>query len=137
MQSSTLARLGLGFLFIYQGLVPKLVFLDKTELSINQQHLALMPMSMQGWLNSELMAQMAGMGEILLGLLILVFYKKNWPVWLAFTALAVLLLDIIVIAPELLTGAFNPIISNISGMLLAWIALKDRGDSWNITLSRQ
>lgn len=135
MQSSTLARLGLSFLFIYQGLVPKFIFLDKTELYINQQHLELLPI--QNLLTPELMAQLAGISEILLGILIIIFPRKNWPVWLAFIALAVLLLDIMVVVPELLSGAFNPVISNIVGMLLAWIALKDRGDSWNITLSRQ
>ena len=134
MQSSTLARLGLSFLFIYQGLVPKLIFLDKTELYINQQHLELL--LIQNLLTPELMAQLAGISEILLGILIIIFPRKNWPVWLAFIALAVLLLDIMVVVPELLSGAFNPVISNIVGMLLAWIALKDRGDSWNITLSR-
>ena len=134
MQSSTLARLGLSFLFIYQGLVPKLIFLDKTELYINQQHLELLPI--QNLLTPELMAQLAGISEILLGILIISFPRKNWPVWLAFIALAVLLLDIMVVVPELLSGAFNPVINNIVGMLLAWIALKDRGDSWNITLSR-
>lgn len=133
MQSSTLARLGLSFLFIYQGLVPKLIFLDKTELYINQQHLELLPI--QNLLTPELMAQLAGISEILLGILIIIFPRKNWPVWLAFIALAVLLLDIMVVVPELLSGAFNPVISNIVGMLLAWIALKDRGDSWNIKLT--
>ncbi|WP_026470878.1 DoxX-like family protein [Alkanindiges illinoisensis] len=133
MQSSTLARLGLSFLFIYQGLVPKLIFLDKTELYINQQHLELLPI--QNLLTPELMAQLAGISEILLGILILIFPRKNWPVWLAFIALALLLLDIMVLVPELLSGAFNPVISNIVGMLLAWIALKTKTDPWHIKLT--
>lgn len=133
MQSSTLARLGLSFLFIYQGLVPKLIFLDKTELYINQQHLELLPI--QNLLTPELMAQLAGISEILLGILIIGLPRKNWPVWLAFIALAVLLLDIMVVVPELLSGAFNPVISNIVGMLLAWIALKPRTDPWHIKLT--
>ncbi|RZA00328.1 MAG: DoxX family membrane protein, partial [Moraxellaceae bacterium] len=91
MPPSKLARLTLGFIFIYQGLVPKLMFLDTTELYLNQLHLdlALVPV----WFTAQLMAKLAGIGEILLGLLIIIVARKNWPIWLAIVALIVLLLD--------------------------------------------
>lgn len=133
MSSRTLARLVLGFIFIYQGLIPKLIALDKTELYLNQLHLAFMVVPV--WLTSRLMAQLAGIGEILLGLAIVIFYRKNWPVWLAIIALIVLLLDFALLAPHLLMQAFNPMTTNVAALALAWIALKPKTDPWNIKLN--
>ncbi len=130
MNINKLARFTLAFIFIYQGLVPKLIFLDKTELYINQKHLDLLPA--QNLIDTVLMAQLAGIGEIMLGLLLIIFHKKNWPVWFAFGFFGFLLLDIIVLAPELLTGAFNPLSTNIPAMLLAYIAIQPKVNSWKI-----
>ena len=130
MNDKKLARFCLAFIFIYQGLVPKILFLDKTELYINQQHLELLPA--QNLIDAVLMAQLAGSGEILLGLLLIIFHQKNWPVWFSFGFLSFLLLDIIVLAPELLTGAFNPLSINIAAMLLAYIALQPKAYSCKI-----
>lgn len=124
MQSSKLARLTLGFIFIYQGLVPKLMFLDKTELYLNQLHLAFIPAPV--WLKPQLLAQLAGLGEIILGVLIIIVTRKNWPIWLAIVALLVLLLDCVLLAPYLLTQAFNPLSTNIAMLGLAWIALQSQ-----------
>lgn len=133
MSSRTLARLVLGFIFIYQGLIPKLIALDKTELYLNQLHLAFMVVPV--WLTSRLMAQLAGIGEILLGLAIVIFYRKNWPVWLAIIGLIVLLLDCALLASHLLMQAFNPMTTNVAALALAWIALKPKTDAWNIKLN--
>ena len=130
MNSNKLARFSLAFIFIYQGLVPKLIFLDKTELYINQQHLELLPA--QNLIDAVLMAQLAGIGEIILGLLLIIFHQKNWPVWFSLGFLSFLLLDIIVLAPELLTGAFNPLSTNIAAILLAYMAFKPKVNSWKI-----
>ena len=131
MNSNKLARFSLAFIFIYQGLVPKLIFLDKTELYINQKHLELLPA--QNLIDAVLMAQLAGIGEIMLGLLLIIFHQKNWPIWISLGFLSFLLLDIIVLAPELLTGAFNPLSTNIAAMLLAYIALQPKVNSWKIS----
>ena len=131
MHTNKLARFTLAFIFIYQGLVPKLIFLDKTELYINQQHLSLLPA--QNLIDTVLMAQLAGIGEIMLGLLLIVFYQKNWPLWISLGFLGFLLLDIIVLAPELLTGAFNPLSTNIAAILLAYIALQPKVSCWKIS----
>lgn len=130
MNINKLARFTLAFIFIYQGLVPKLIFLDKTELYINQKHLDLLPA--QNLIDTVLMAQLAGIGEIMLGLLLIIFHQKNWPVWFSFGFFGFLLLDIIVLAPELLTGAFNPLSTNIPAMLLAYIAIQPKVNSWKI-----
>lgn len=130
MNSNKLACFSLAFIFIYQGLVPKLIFLDKTELYINQKHLELLPA--QNLIDAVLMAQLAGIGEIMLGLLLIIFHQKNWPIWICLGFLSVLLLDIIVLAPELLTGAFNPLSTNIAAMLLAYIAIQPKVNSWKI-----
>ena len=134
MISSKLARFTLAFIFIYQGLVAKIIFLDKTELYINQKHLDLLPS--QNLIDAVLMAQLAGIGEIFLGLLIIIFHQKNWLVWFSLGFLGFLLLDIMVLAPELLSGAFNPVSTNIPAILLAYFALKPNVDTWKITPSK-
>ncbi|MDR9778375.1 DoxX-like family protein, partial [Rhizobium hidalgonense] len=72
-------------------------------------------------------------GEILLGMLLIIFHQKNWPIWTSLGFLSFLLLDIIVLAPELLTGAFNPLSINIAAMLLAYIALQPKVSRWKIS----
>lgn len=115
-----LARITLAFIFIYHGLIPKLLFLDKTELFINKIHLNLLDIQV---IQPYMVSYAAGVGEVILGLIILLLPKLKWPVWLAFWALLGLLLDMMLIVPMTLTGAFNPLTLNISGMMLAWIAL--------------
>lgn len=124
MNPAQLARLTLGFVFVYQGLVPKLIFQDAVEIYMDEKHLDLLPFL--NFLTPVHVAQIAGVLELVLGLLIICLPKQRWPVQWAFIALALLLLDVIILMPELLTGAFNPVISNIAGMTLAYIALSPK-----------
>jgi uncharacterized membrane protein YphA (DoxX/SURF4 family) len=124
MSNQQLARITLAFIFLYHGLIPKLLFLDKTELYINQMHLDMLGIQV---IEPYMISYAAGVGEVILGLILLFFPKLKWPIWLAFWSLLGLLLDMMLIVPMTLTGAFNPVTLNISGMVLAWIALKDSG----------
>lgn len=118
MSNGLLARYTLGFIFIYHGLVPKILFLSQTELAINQAHAFL-------GVAPERIALLGGVAEIVLGLLIVLYRQAIWPVLLAMFGLALLLLDIMLMMPSLLVEAFNPVTINLAGLVLGWIAWRD------------
>lgn len=118
MSNDWLARYTLGFIFIYHGLVPKILFLSQTELAINQAHAFLE-------VTPERIALLGGVTEIVLGLLIVLYRQVIWPVLLAMLGLALLLLDIMVMMPSLLVEAFNPVTINLAGLVLGWIAWRE------------
>jgi len=118
MSNGLLARYTLGFIFIYHGLVPKILFISETELALNRAHgfLGIAP---------ERIALMGGMAEIVLGLLIVLYRRAIWPVGLAMLGLLLLLLDVMLVMPQLLVEAFNPVTINIAGLVLGWIAWRE------------
>ncbi|MEC7119649.1 MAG: DoxX-like family protein [Pseudomonadota bacterium] len=118
MSDGMLARCTLGFIFIYHGLVPKILFLSQTELAMNRAH---------GFLGvaPERIALMGGVAEIILGLLIVFYQRAIWPVALAMLGLVLLLLDVMLVMPQLLVEAFNPVTINIAGLVLGWIAWRE------------
>lgn len=108
-----LSRSGLGFLFIYHGLVPKIIWLSPIETQlVNLSGLGFSP---------EIISPIAGVFEILIGLAILVFRKAIWPVYIAAALLILLLFFVAIVMPVLLVGAFNPLSTNILGLALCCI----------------
>ncbi len=120
MDSRFMARLVLAFVFFYHGLVPKILFLSPVELDMIQSH----------GLNvsAEWVAVAGGVLEISLALLLLFLRHRVWPVWIAMIMLVLLLVDVTIFAPYLLTGAFNPVTTNIAAIGLCLVAL-GRGNS--------
>ncbi len=120
-----IARVTLAFIFIYHGLVPKLLNRDPVEIAMSQQ--------LSVWLapyvhvSQPLITKTAGIAEIIFGVLILVLPNQRWLLGLAILALAGLLGISLFIMPSLATGAFNPVTTNVAAIALAWIALKKRG----------
>lgn len=100
----------LAFVFIYHGLVPKLLFLSPVEVQmVDAAGLGL---------NSQVISPLAGAAEVLLGLLILFGWLGRWPVIAAGVGLVGLLGYVALFAPMLLIGAFNPVTSNLPPLLL-------------------
>lgn len=118
MSNGLLARYTLGFIFIYHGLVPKILFISETELALNRAHdfLGIAP---------DRIALMGGLAEIVLGLLIVLYRRAIWPVLLAMLGLLLLLLDVALMMPQLLVEAFNPVTINVAGLVLGWIAWRE------------
>jgi uncharacterized membrane protein YphA (DoxX/SURF4 family) len=114
MTDAWLARLTVAAIFIYHGLVPKLLFRDASELQLLDAH----------GLPHHLLP-VAGGGEVLLGLLILLLRRQRWPLWAAMAALMLLLVDVAIFAPGLLTQAFNPLSLNLTAIALCTIALRN------------
>ena len=113
MTDALLARLTLAAIFIYHGLVPKLLVLSPTELRMIDAH----------GLPHD-MAALAGAAEILLGLALALLRKQRWPLWTALLALGALLVDVALFTPDLLLEAFNPLTTNLAAMALCVIALR-------------
>ena len=113
MTDALLARLTLAAIFIYHGLVPKLLMLSPTELRMIDAH---------GLPHG--VAALAGVAEIFLGLALALLRKQRWPLWTALLALGALLLDVALFTPDLLVEAFNPLTTNLAAMALCVIALR-------------
>ncbi|MFJ3052555.1 DoxX-like family protein [Pseudomonas nitroreducens] len=121
MTSAAIARLALSLVFLYHGLVPKLLFLSPDEVRMIEAH---------GWpLSTQRIAEVAGAAEIVLALAILLLRRSRWPLWLAAAALVGLLVDVALFAPELLLGAFNPVSTNFAALALCAIALLGERDA--------
>ncbi|MEO5669645.1 MAG: DoxX-like family protein [Ramlibacter sp.] len=105
-----------GGIWIYQGLVPKLLGPHADEIAMSTAFG--IPASMQAPISYA-----AGAAEIVFGLLVLVFSQRAWPHILSATAMAVLLIFVALYAPHFLAGAFNPVVMNIASLSLSLAAL--------------
>lgn len=115
ISAETWIHLSLAFLWIYQGLVPKLLFINADEIAV-WQYLGLS-------LSQAVVAgQAAGVAEILFGMLLLLS-RHRYLHYLNILGLWGLLLLIGFILPDTLIRAFNPVVLNISMMSLSIIYL--------------
>jgi hypothetical protein len=106
-----IARGSLAFVFIYHGLVPKILWLSPIEVNLVSAH----------GLNATLVSPLAGVFEILLGCVIVLFWKSLLPIYLAISILVVLLVDVVFVMPTLLVEAFNPVTLNLVTIVIAYI----------------
>jgi hypothetical protein len=107
------ARAVLAFVFIYHGLVPKILWLSTTETALAAAH----------GLYAPVISPIAGVGEILLGGVILFWRRSLLPVYAAIAALVVLLLDVMIMMPALLSEAFNPVTLNLAVIFIGYIVI--------------
>ncbi|MGP9687996.1 DoxX-like family protein [Psychrobacter sp. AOP22-C1-C5] len=116
---SFISRLSLGFLFLYHGLVPKILWLSPVE-----THLV----SLSGIdFPANIISLLAGVSEIFLGFSVIFFRKSIIPVYIAVVVLLLLLLFVGLVSPKYLVEAFNPVTTNILGpglCYLIWFAHK-------------
>ncbi|NWA43447.1 DoxX-like family protein [Pseudomonas reactans] len=108
-----IARGGLAFMFAYHGLVPKLLWLSQGERVMIEAH---------GIEQVQLFATLAGIGEIVLALWIVLSPRSVWPVAVAAAALSGLLVDVAIVSPAMLREAFNPVSLNVAGVALCAVA---------------
>ncbi|MFF3925222.1 DoxX-like family protein [Paenibacillus lactis] len=112
--------LTLALLWIYEGLVPKLLFPEGGELEM-LQHI--------GWWSGQERAilGMLGVFEICIGLISLTFHKSRWWYRLESVLLAGLMLGALIPEPAWLKAPFNPLL--LSGTMLVLCLLA----SWSST----
>jgi uncharacterized membrane protein YphA (DoxX/SURF4 family) len=113
---ATLARLTLGFLWVYQGVVPKLVWTNPLE-----QRIVLESGLFVG--SPALTMQAIGVFETILGLWLLSGYRARWAAGVTSAFLLTLSVVVVIIEPALWSGPFGGIIKNLALFTLAWIVI--------------
>ncbi|MBF4489810.1 DoxX family protein [Psychrobacter sp. N25K4-3-2] len=112
---SLISRVLLGFLFIYHGLVPKILWLSAVEVHLVSTSGLGVP--------AKIASPLVGIVEIVLGCAIIFLNKSNIPVYIAVAILLLLLLSVAVASPMYSIGAFNPITTNILGLGFCYLIL--------------
>ena len=111
-----ICRYTVGGIWLYQGLVPKLLGPHVDEIALSQ---ALgIPSELQAALS-----RLIGAGEMAFGILLIVLHECAWPQWLSAIVTALLLAFVTLYAPAYLAGAFNPVVMNVASIALSVIAL--------------
>jgi len=111
-----ICRLSIAFVWFYHGLVPKLLGPDADELLMN------MALGL-GEAEATRLSLIAGTAEIALAACVLMFWQQRWPLIVTAVAMPTLLLFVVWFAPSLLTGAFNPVTTNVSVLALSLVGL--------------
>ncbi len=120
-QVNLISRVLLGFLFIYHGLVPKILWLSAAEIH-------LVEVSGIG-ISATVISPLAGISEILLGCAIIFLRKLDVVIYAAAGALLGLLAYVAIMSPSYLAEAFNPVTTNILGMGLCYLILLTQNHS--------
>ena len=115
LQVNLVSRVLLGFLFIYHGLVPKILWLSAAEVH-------LVDVSGIG-VSATYISPLAGVLEILLGCAIIFLRKLDVVIYAAAGALLGLLGYVALMCPEYLIEAFNPVTTNLLGIGLCYLIL--------------
>ena len=111
-----LARIALAFVFIYQGIVPKLLARDAIEVALLAA----------GGVPPHLMSiaiSLLGIAETLLGLCLIALWRSRWPLFVTLALMVAATATVIVLGPSYLTAAFNPVSLNVAVASIAVIDL--------------
>jgi hypothetical protein len=103
-------------IWLYQGLVPKLLGPHPDEAAMSSAF-GIAP-SLQAPVSYA-----AGVGEVLIGLCVLLLPRRPWPQLVSAVATAVLLVFVAIYTPRYLIGAFNPVVMNVASIALSIVAL--------------
>ena len=93
--------------------MPKILWLSPLEIE-------LVELSGTG-ISTDIASPLAGVLEIILGLCIICMRGRVLPIYIAGTSLVLLLLYSGFLMPRLLLEAFNPVTTNIMGLVLCYI----------------
>ena len=116
-----LSRLGLVFVFVWHGLVPKLIVRHEDEfLMLTEGGVSVA--------SAETGVLVAGILEIALGLALLVLWRSRALLWTSIGLMVVALAGVGISAPRFLGHAFNPVTLNLCVIALAAIGLVLRDD---------
>ncbi|NVJ59938.1 MAG: DoxX-like family protein [Gammaproteobacteria bacterium] len=117
-----IATLTIAFIWAYHGLVPKLLGPHSQELD----------MIAAFGINENLattLAYIAGVLELLMAVLVLVYRNKFWPFYLTIAIVLVLSITVLFGQPSFVMFAFNPITINIAMIMLSIIAIRSMDEN--------
>ncbi|MDQ2665077.1 MAG: DoxX-like family protein [Gemmatimonadota bacterium] len=109
------ARLALIVIFLYQGLVPKLLYRHASELRMLSN--AGLPADTGGRVLIAI-----GIVEVALGAALLLRWRARWPIVVILALMPVALIGVAIFSPTELVRAFNPVTFNIAVAALAGVA---------------
>ena len=115
------ARGTAAFIWFYHGLVPKLLFHDRSELDLRSR-IGTPPEHLRT------AATLAGVVEVGFALLLIMTWRHSWPLWVTIVLRLVGIPVVAATAPDYLSAAFNPATLNLSLAALTAIALVARRD---------
>ncbi|HEY3227319.1 MAG TPA: DoxX-like family protein [Planctomycetota bacterium] len=115
-----IARTTLAFVWIYQGLVPKILFPDTGELEIFRSTGVYPGEALTG-------VVLLGAAQALLGVFHLIAWRSRAPLWLGLIALALLGGGGLITRPDLFILPFNP--ASLIAMMLSLTAIDMLGGS--------
>jgi uncharacterized membrane protein len=112
-----ICRIALAFSWIYQGAVPKIACMSKSEIDLIGHLIPVYQWACEAvfWM---------GIAEILFGLFLLVT-RWRWVFWLNVVALIGLLCFVALFDPTMFTLPFNPLTLNVALIALSVIAAGD------------
>ncbi len=116
-----IARLGIALVFLYQGLVPKLLYRHPSELAMLRD-VGLSPST------ANAAVLLVGLGEIAFAVVTLATWRARWPFPATAASMLVALAAVAHGSPGALVAAFNPVTLNLSMATLAvigWITARD------------
>ncbi|HEY8309916.1 MAG TPA: DoxX-like family protein, partial [Gemmatimonadaceae bacterium] len=116
-----IARCAIAGVFLYQGLVPKLIFRHSSEVRMLTES-GVDPRATPSALF------VIGLAEVILGVFMLIAWRPRWPFAIVLMLMAAALLEVAIVAPYTLSNAFNPVVLNISVAALAaigWLTSRD------------
>jgi uncharacterized membrane protein YphA (DoxX/SURF4 family) len=105
-----LTRLAVAFVFFYHGLIPKLIYRSPDELDM------LRNLNVASY---ALLTAVAGWMEIAFALLLLVWWRARWPLWLTIAGMFVATFTVAIGSPDYFHKAFDPLTLNASTAVLA------------------
>ena len=120
MNTIQLARYVIGLTWIYHGLFPKLLNIAPLEQAMT---------SSLGFSDeiTYFLIKSAGVGEIVFGMVFILFYRVKAIQILNLAGLIGLLIFAAVLTPYILMEAFNPVTTNIPLILIGYILLQHLG----------
>lgn len=116
-----LARLSLALIWLYQGLIPKLLFLHEDELAMMAA--AGVPID-----QTMLAVRVFGLAEIGFALLLLAMWNRRWLLLVNIPLMLLALLGVGLTSPAYLVTAFNPVALNLAVIILSVIGYLSSAD---------
>jgi uncharacterized membrane protein YphA (DoxX/SURF4 family) len=110
------ARGALGFVWIYHGAVPKLLYRHPDELAMVQQ--SGVPATA-----APLVVQAVGWAEVAFGLVMLLSFHRRWPFVVTIVLMIAATVNVALVAPPSLVAPFNPVSLNVLMIALAVVGL--------------
>src|SRR2546423_936223 len=110
------ARCTLALVWMYQGIVPKLIFHHADERSMLHAGGLSAPAA-------QTTLTVIGWCEVAMGLLLILMWRWRWPLWITLTLMPLAAAGVAVTSPSFFAAAFNPILFNATVFALAPIAL--------------